>query len=189
MNKKRELPSTTPLSILGILLIVLGVIALAMPALAGETVVIIIGVMLLLAGIVQIVSGIRAEHLRSKLPPLVLGVIMALCGLALLAQPWVGMKLIALILALSFMVEGVWKIVTSFGYRPARGWLVMLASGFISLLLGVMIWRQWPLSGIWAVGILVGVNLLFTGISLMAVATTVRRLRALADEATGDASD
>ena len=143
---------------------------------AGKAVVIIIGAMLLLAGVGQIVSGLRQEHFSGKLPPLILGFISALCGVGLFAEPWVGMAFIALILAISFVVEGIYKIVASFSYRPASGWLLLLFSGVVSLVLGLLIWRQWPLSGIYAVGILVGVNLLFTGISLLAVSSTIRAL-------------
>lgn len=188
MTSQRNLPNPAPLTILGILLIGLGVVALAAPAVAGKTVVIVIGVILLIAAAVQILSGLKADHWADKLPHLALGVISGLCGLALLGEPWIGMKYIALILAISFVVEGVWKIVASFGYRPAAGWLAMLASGSISLLLGLLIWRQWPLSGLWAVGILVGVNLLVTGISLLAVSATVRGLSALSEQTDDDAS-
>jgi uncharacterized membrane protein HdeD (DUF308 family) len=189
MNKKRELPNPTPLSILGFVLIILGVVALAVPALAGEAVVIVIGVMLVIAGVLQIISGVKAEQLSDKLPHVVLGVISGLCGLALLGEPWIGMKLITLILAIAFVVEGVWKIIASFRYRPAIGWFAMLASGVVSLLLGLLIWYQWPLSGLWAVGILVGVNLLITGVSLLAVSTTVRGLTEPSEPATEAVSD
>jgi uncharacterized membrane protein HdeD (DUF308 family) len=90
------------------------------------------------------------------------------------------MKFIALLLAIFFVVEGVWKIIASFSYRPAPGWLFMLASGVIALVLGLLIWKQWPVSGLWAVGILVGVDLLMTGVSMVALATTVRRISNLA---------
>ena len=173
--------STTPLTIMGVLSIVFGVLAIATPAVAGKAVVMIIGGVLLITGVVQIVSGLRSEGWSSKLPPLILGVIAAICGLGLLGEPWIGMKFIALLLAIFFVVEGIWKIIASFSYRPASGWLLMLASGVIALVLGLMIWQQWPVSGLWAVGILVGVNLLSTGISMVALASTVRRIRDLAD--------
>jgi len=75
-----------------------------------------------------------------------------------------------------FVAEGIWKIIASFSYRPATGWLFMLLSGVLALILGVMIWRQWPLSGLWAVGILVGVDLLSTGVSMIALAATMKSL-------------
>jgi uncharacterized membrane protein HdeD (DUF308 family) len=164
---------------MGVLLIILGIIAIATPAVAGKTVVMVIGVVLLVGGVVQIISGLRAEGWSSKLPPLILGVITAICGLGLLGEPWIGMKFIALLLAIFFVIEGIWKIIASFSYRPASGWVLMLASGVIAMLLGLMIWRQWPVSGLWAVGILVGVDLLSTGISMVALASTVRQLRKL----------
>ena len=179
----REMGSTTPLTLMGVLLIILGVLAIGTPAVAGKAVVLVIGTMLLLAGIVQIVSGLRSEGWSKKLPPLILGVIVALCGLGLLGEPWVGMKFITLVLAIFFVVEGIWKIIASFSYRPASGWLLILASGVITLFLGLFIWKQWPVSGLWAVGILVGVNLLMTGISMVALASTVRRLKSLAKDA------
>jgi uncharacterized membrane protein HdeD (DUF308 family) len=167
---------------MGVLLIILGIIAIATPAVAGKTVVVVIGVVLLVGGVVQIISGLRAKGWSSKLPPLVLGVITGICGLGLLGEPWIGMKLIALLLAIFFVMEGIWKIIASFSYRPASGWLLMLASGVIALVLGLLIWRQWPVSGLWAVGILVGVDLLMTGISMVALAATVRRISDLATD-------
>jgi uncharacterized membrane protein HdeD (DUF308 family) len=80
-------------------------------------------------------------------------------------------------MAIFFAVEGIWKIFASFRYRPASGWLALFASGIVALVLGLIIWRQWPISGLWAIGVLVGVNLVMTGISMIAIAMTVRRLK------------
>jgi uncharacterized membrane protein HdeD (DUF308 family) len=185
---ENDLPKTTPLTLVGIMLITLGVLAIATPAVAGKTVVMVIGIMMLMAGVIQVASGLRTDGLSNRLPPIILGTIALLCGIALLAEPWIGMAFITLLLAIFFAIEGIWKIANAFNYRPAAGWLAFLASGILSLVLGVMIWQQWPISGLWAVGILVGVNLLMTGISLVAVASTVRGLKRLAEEATGDAA-
>jgi uncharacterized membrane protein HdeD (DUF308 family) len=173
------------LMLMGILLIIFGVLAVGTPAVAGKAVVMVIGAVLLLAGVVQIVSGLRSEGWSNKLLPLILGVITSLCGLGLLGEPWIGMKFIALLLAIFFVMEGVWKIIASFSYRPASGWLAILVSGILTLVLGVLIWRQWPVSGLWAVGILVGVDLLMTGISMVALAATVRQVRGLAGSDAG----
>ena len=147
-----DTPDTASLTLLGILLIIVGILAIGTPAVAGTAVVMVIGAILLFAGIAQVVSGLRAEGWSSKLPPLILGVLTTLCGLTLLGEPWIGMKFIALLLAIFFAVEGLWKIIASFSYRPASGWLALLASGIITLVLGILIWRQWPVSGLWAVG-------------------------------------
>jgi uncharacterized membrane protein HdeD (DUF308 family) len=73
------------------------------------------------------------------------------------------------------VAEGVWKIVVSFRYKPAIGWKWLLASGVLSLVLGLLIWSQCPVSGIWAVGVLVGVNLLGTGLALVTLASALRK--------------
>ena len=108
---------------------------------------------------------------------MILGALAGFCGLGLFSEPWIGMSFIALLMAVFFVIEGIWKIVTSFSYRPASGWILMLLSGVAALVLGGMIWFEWPLSGLWAVGILVGVDLLTTGASLMALASTIRRVQ------------
>jgi uncharacterized membrane protein HdeD (DUF308 family) len=173
------LPQTNHLMLTGIVLIVFGMIAIATPAVAGTAVVLVIGGVLLVSGLVQFVQGLRAESWPSKLLPLILGLVTALCGLGVLGHPLLGLSFLTLLLAVFFVVEGIWKIIASFSFRAAPGWLFMLASGVLGLVLGVLIWRQWPVSGLWAVGILVGIDLLMTGVSMVALATTIRRVNKL----------
>jgi len=179
---EKEMPNTTPLTLMGITLILLGILAVATPAVAGKTVVMVIGIVMLLAGGVQLVSGFRGDSLSNKLGPIILGALALLCGLGLLSEPLFGMVYITLLLAIFFAVEGVWKIITAFSYRPARGWLAFLTSGVLTLVLGLLIWNEWPISGIWAIGVLVGINLLMTGFSLVMVASTIRGLKRLAED-------
>lgn len=174
---EKTLPGTTYLLLMGILLLVLGCAAIATPAVAGTSVVIVIGAILAVSGVVQLFHGIREPSWSGKMLGLVLGAITLLGGLAVLAYPLLGLEVLTLVLAVYFAVEGVWKIVVSFSFRPAQGWLALLASGVIALLLGVVIWKQWPVSGLWAVGTLVGVDLLFTGTAMLALAWTVRRAK------------
>jgi uncharacterized membrane protein HdeD (DUF308 family) len=175
----QEFPSTTPLLLMGIFLAILGVISIATPAVAGTAVIVVIGGLLLLAGVVQVVSGLRTEAGLSKLPPVILGVITAIAGLGVLGHPLLGLKFLTLLLAIFFTVEGIWKVIASFSYRPAAGWLALLLSGLVTLVLGILIYSEWPMSGLWAVGVLVGVDLLMTGISVIAVATTIKQLQQL----------
>jgi len=181
MNDLKAL-NTTPLLMMGVLLILLGVVAIATPAVAGTTVIIVVGVMLLLAGIGQVISGFRSEGMTHRLPPIILGLITAAAGIGVLAHPILGLKFLTILLMAFFIFEGVWKIFISFSYRPATGWLGMLFSGIFSLVFAWLIWVQWPVSGMWAVGVLVGVDLLMTGIALVAIAYTVRQVRRLITE-------
>jgi uncharacterized membrane protein HdeD (DUF308 family) len=107
---------------------------------------------------------------------LILGIITALTGIAIIGHPLFGLAFLTLLLVGYFVAEGVWKIFVSFRYKPAAGWKWLLASGALSLILGLLIWNQWPVSGLWAVGVLVGINLLGTGVALVTLASTLRKL-------------
>jgi len=159
---------------LGILLIVLGVVSILSPAVAGGAVVTVVGLILLVAGVVQILRALQMSG-SEKVLTIALGVIAALAGIAVVLHPILGLAFLTLLLAAYFVAEGVWKIIASFRYRPAAGWGWLLGSGVLSLVLGWLIWSQWPLSGLWAVGVLVGVNLLGTGASLVTLSQVIAK--------------
>jgi uncharacterized membrane protein HdeD (DUF308 family) len=160
---------------LGIALIALGLAAVVAPVVAGSALVIVIGFILLIAGTVPIVRELKAEASKERTIGLILGIITALAGIAVIGHPLFGLKFLTVLLVGYFVVEGVWKIVVSFRYKPATGWKWLLASGVLSLVLGLLIWNQWPVSGMWAVGVLVGVNLLGTGLALVTLASTLNK--------------
>lgn len=167
-----KLPRGNWLLISGVFLVVLGLVGVLSPSVAGGAVVYIIGGLLIVTGAIQCLAGFRADSAASKITNLVQGAIAAGAGIAVLAHPFYGLAALSLVLAVFFLIDGVWKIVNSFAYRPAAGWIAVLASGLIAVLLSWMIWSQWPLSGLWAVGIMVGVDLLSTGIALIILALT-----------------
>ena len=172
-NEKRS--AIEHLHWLGIVLIAFGVAAVLTPAVAGSALVIVIGFILLIAGIVPIVRELKAEASMEKAVGLTLGIITALTGIAVIGHPLFGLAFLTLLLVIYFVVEGVSKIAVSFRYKPAAGWKWLLASGVLSLILGLLIWSQWPVSGMWAVGMLVGVNLLGTGLALVTLASTLNK--------------
>ena len=160
---------------LGIVLIAIGVVALVTPAVAGSALVIVIGFILLIAGVVPIVRGLKAVASRERTMGLILGTVTAVTGIAVIGHPLFGLAFLTLLLAGYFAAEGVSKVVVSFRYRPAAGWTWLLTSGVLSLLFGLLIWSQWPVSGMWAVGVLVGLNLLGTGLALVTLASTLNK--------------
>jgi uncharacterized membrane protein HdeD (DUF308 family) len=172
-NEKQS--ATEHLHWLGIVLIALGVAAVLAPVVAGSALVIVIGFILLIAGIVPIVRELKAEASMEKAMGLTLGIITALTGIAVIGHPLFALAFLTLLLVGYFVAEGVWKIVVSFRYKPATGWKWLLASGVLSLFLGLLIWSQWPVSGMLAVGVLVGVNLLGTGLALVTLASTLNK--------------
>jgi len=89
-------------------------------------------------------------------------------------HPLLGLGLLTFILVAYFVADGLWKVIAAFRNMSAPGWLWLLVSGALSLLLALLIWRDWPVSGLYAVGVLVGVNLLSTGIALVAFAKSLK---------------
>ena len=174
--KDTEVVNRNRLMMFGIALLVLGAFAVLTPVFAGSAVVIIIGIVLLVTGIGQFIQGLRADSWSDKMMPLILGAVTGLCGILIIGHPLLGLGFLTLLLVAFFVVEGIWKIVSSFSYRPASGWVWVLGSGVLSLLLGLLIWKQWPVSGMWAVGVLVGVDLLSTGTSMVVLASVLRRI-------------
>ena len=81
---------------------------------------------------------------------------------------------LTLVLAVYFVVDGVFQIIWAFRLRPIKGWGWTLFSGIAALVLGVMIWRQFPVSGIWAVGTLAGIHMIFGGSSMASVSRAAR---------------
>jgi uncharacterized membrane protein HdeD (DUF308 family) len=163
---------------LGIALIVLGIAAILTPAAAGSAVVLVIGLILLVAGVAAAIRGLQAATAMEKVLGLVVGVVTALAGAVVFAHPLFGLSLLTLILAGYFLADGVSKVVVSFRFRPASGWLWLLISGGVSLILGALIWSQWPMSGLWAVGVLVGLNLISTGFALLKSVSMLREIAA-----------
>ena len=168
------LPSFGHMTWLGVGLMALGVLAILSPLVAGEAVVTIIGVILFAAGIGQLYQGFSSKSGWDRLLTLILGVMTMLCALFVFANPLAGLAFLTLLLVVFFVADGLWKIVASFNYRHAPGWLWLAGSGVLSLVLGLLIWSQWPVSGLWAVGVLLGVNLLSTGAALVALAGSLK---------------
>ena len=147
---------------LGLSLMILGVLAVITPFIAGSMVVIILGIIIVLAGISSIVNSSKSNE---KIYLIVLGLIKIICGVLIISHPILGLAFLTLLLAFYFIIEGVWKIIMSIQYRNYSIWVWLFLTGIISLLLGVMIWMQWPGSSLWIIGFLLGINLIFTGLT------------------------
>ena len=100
----------------------------------------------------------------------------------MVSQPIAALATLTLFLAAYFVASGVVQIIGAFGAKPEPGWGWLLFGGVVSMILGVMIWRQFPLSGVWALGTLVGVQFLMSGWTLIAVGGMAKRAADVAQE-------
>jgi uncharacterized membrane protein HdeD (DUF308 family) len=161
--------------ITGIVMLICGILAIASPLAAGVSVTLVVGILLAIGGVSQCVIAFSAGAFRQGLLIFLMGAITALAGLFLLRQPLAGLAAITLFLAAYFIAEGVIELIAAVKIRPAQGWLWMLTSAIVTLLLGAMIWRQFPVSGAWAVGLLFGIKLVMSGWWLILVGRGVRQ--------------
>ena len=159
----------------GIVMIIAGVLSLVLPFAAGLAVTAVIGATLLAGGVVQMLLAFKAGAFGRGLMIFLLGLLGAVAGIYTLMQPVAALASLTLLLAAYFIATGVLAAIAAFQLRPSQGWGWMLANGIITILLGVMITSQWPLSGAWAAGILVGVHLLSGGVALAALGSAVRK--------------
>ncbi len=149
----------------GILLILAGILAIAMPFVAGSITVLMVGFLMIIGGFVEILHAFGRPSWGQRIAWIILGLLMAIAGLVVVGHPLLGLAFLTLALAAFFIAEGIIKLLYAFQVDVGRSWLVF--GGIVALLLGILLWRQWPFSGIWAVGTLVGVHLLFDGSSLL----------------------
>lgn len=158
----------------GIFIAIAGVLALIAPLAAGLSVAIAVGVLLLVSGISRMFLAFKMGSFGPGLLMFVIGILSAFAGGYMVARPGMALATITIVLAAYFIVEGIFEIIWAFRLRPIKGWGWTLFSGVVALALGVMIWRQFPVSGVWAVGTLAGIHLIFGGSSIASVCGAAR---------------
>jgi uncharacterized membrane protein HdeD (DUF308 family) len=150
--------------------------ALLSPLVAGLSITVMVGVLLVIGGVGQCLLAFKAGAFGRALLIFIWGVLMLIAGSYMMSQPVAGLASITLMLVAYLVVAGVCELVVAMQLRPADGWGWTLFNGIVTLLLGLMLWRQFPLSGAWAVGILFGIKMLFSGMALVIIGRSVKRL-------------
>ncbi len=159
----------------GVLLIVFGAMAVISPFVAAVAVSVVVGYLIILAGVVHLMLAFRAHGAGSVIWKALVGVAYLVFGGYLILHPVIGVASLTLVLASLFVIEGVLDIVLYAKMRPAQGASWVLIDGIVSLLLGLMIYLQWPSSSLWAIGTLVGISLIFSGVARVMLSMAVRR--------------
>lgn len=162
---------------LGALLIVLGAMAISYAVYTTIGVAIFCGVMFLFGAGGHLVHAFYHRDWGGFLLSIVLSAFLALAGVFLLMEPLMGAIVYTLILGIMLLIKGGVRIILSFSARRFMGWLAILLSGAITLLLGALILAQWPLSGLFVVGLFVGVDLIMSGASWVALGITASQYR------------
>jgi uncharacterized membrane protein HdeD (DUF308 family) len=163
------------LVVLGVCLIVLGTILLGSPVIATLATVTTLGVLILLGGGAEIVGAFWCREWSGFFLALLSGILGVVLGLMLLGNPIQGGITLTILLASFLFVGGIFKVAAAIAHR-FDGWGWLLLSGAIDLVLGVLIWRELPMSGLTIIGVLVGISLIFRGITWLMVGFALKRL-------------
>ncbi|MFZ3341085.1 MAG: HdeD family acid-resistance protein [Terriglobales bacterium] len=160
---------------LGICMVILGTIALILSPAATLGTVLVLGWLLVISGVIETIQAFRVRKWAGIFLHLIGGVLGVLVGLLIVTHPLAGALVFTLLLASFFTVIGIFRLVTAIHLKfPHWGWAAL--DGAVTLVLGIMLWIDWPGSGLWFLGFAVGVSLLFRGWSYVMFAFAVRSL-------------
>jgi uncharacterized membrane protein HdeD (DUF308 family) len=160
---------------LGIVLIIVGFAAIAFPFVSTVAAKIMLGWLFLIGGVVMVIHAFSASAWQGFVWSLLIGILYVVAGGYLAFFPLTGLLTLAILLVILFLAEGLFEVIMAFRVRPHDGWGFLLLSGIAALAVGVIIALDLPGSATWALGLLVGINLLFSGWSYIFLAMAGRR--------------
>ena len=167
---------------LGIAGVLLGTLGLAMAFALTIASVIVFGALLAVGGGIQLVDAFKCKGWKSTLWHVLIALLYLAAGIIVFADPLMATYLLTAMLAGAIVAVGILRIVMAFDMRGHRGWIWTLVSGLASLVLGGLIFYQWPVSALWVIGLLIALELIINGWAYIVIALAARR-EAREDEA------
>jgi uncharacterized membrane protein HdeD (DUF308 family) len=159
----------------GILLVILGALAIAVPQVASVAISAFVGWLLFFAGTMRAISLIRSPHAPGYVSSLLLAILTAILGLVLALFPIQGAFTLTLALVAYFVAHGIASFFLAFSIKGDTGrWVLLILGGIIDLVLAGLVISGWPATGIWVLGLYVGINMLFTGFAFIFAALGAR---------------
>jgi len=152
----------------------IGILAMAFPLVTGLSLSLAIGALLVVGGIVHGVHAFSARGWRGSLWQIALAVVSVVAGIAVLAAPAVALITLTIALVAYLVVDGIAELAMAMRMPSSRGRTAVAISGVVGLVLAALLWVGFPGTAAWAIGLLVGANLLVTGISMITVAMAAR---------------
>ena len=140
---------------LGVIEIIIGILALGSPLMVGIAISWLIGLMLVAVGITRLIEAFKAGSFGAGVLGFLSGLLAVVLGGYVTLRPGIVLATLTLVLAIYLFVDGLQRLMLGFKIKPEQGWGWMVFGGIASIILGLLIWRRWPLSGVWAIGTLV----------------------------------
>jgi uncharacterized membrane protein HdeD (DUF308 family) len=171
---------------LGILLIVLGMIAIGGPLASGIAVSLLVGWLLVISGVAHGIHAFQSSGWRGGLIQFLCGLLYLGVGVMMIRNPIAGLLALTVTVLVYFVVSGMFKIILAARVEnlPQRGWVTV--SGILSLVLAIYLGSQFPTSALWVIGMLFGIEMIFSGWSFVMIAQAARKGRTSGDALRSD---
>lgn len=167
-----------PTLVIGILMLILGVIAIGAPNVFTLAIAYLFGGIVLIWGLFEAYRAYSAYQTEGSWGWSAAGAALAIiAGILLLVSPAVSAAALTIILIVFFLAEGTVTVIYALRIRPLKNWPWVLASGVCGIAVGLLIWAGWPSSAAWAIGLLIGIRIVVTGLSLILIAIAARAAR------------
>jgi uncharacterized membrane protein HdeD (DUF308 family) len=159
---------------LGLVYLVVGIIALGNVLTATAASVLVVGVMMVIAGAAEVINAFQIKTWGKFLIWVLLGMLYVIGGLVAVQNPLLAATMLTLMLGVALTIAGMIRILLAFSLRAGTPWLWALASGFITMLLGLMILSRWPVSSLYVLGLFLGIDLVIAGVSWIGISLSLR---------------
>ena len=160
--------------VVSILMIVAGCLAIIVPPITGIAVTLFVAWLLIIAGVAHWVYSWQRRGRSGIWLGWLLGILFIVVGIRMLMFPAAALASLTLLLGIYLLVDAGLEFIMAFRVHPRHGWGWLMFDGFIALFLGLFILRRWPHSALWVIGTLVGVSILFAGISRLMLSMAAR---------------
>ncbi len=161
------------LTVLGIVLIIIGVLAILMPLVSSIVVVAWFGAFFIIAGVAQIVQAFQAKGWEKGLGHVLIGLVYALGGLMMVFNPLAGMIALSRFVVAMLLVSGVLRLWAAFKMRPRKGWGWLAFAGVTAVVAAVLVFASFPGSALWLLGLIAGISFITEGWALVALSSAL----------------
>ena len=158
---------------MGILTIIFGILAMMMPYITGQSVLMLVGILVMAGGFLRLIWAFKAGSLGKGILVFLIGVLTLLAGFWIITEPFIAAGALTIVLSVYFFADGVLEIIAAFTVEEGKGWL--LFDGVVTLVLGSLLFMGFPFAGPLAVGVMLGIKLLLAGIMMLTLGSAVKR--------------
>jgi uncharacterized membrane protein HdeD (DUF308 family) len=158
---------------MGILTIIFGILAMMMPYLTGQSVLMLIGILVMAGGLLRLIWAFKAGSLGKGILVFLIGVLTLLAGFWIITEPFIAAGALTIVLSVYFFADGLLEIIAAFSVEEGRGWLMF--DGVVTLVLGALLFMGFPFAGPLAVGVMLGIKLLLAGVMMLTLGSAVKR--------------